>query len=91
MKTLTIIALLLCSIAASAQKLPDTTRLKLTPSQVIAISSKVDSLQMLLSATSNLPSNQIAAFNQRVAVAFAVLWMQVNKQIVKQDTSKRTR
>jgi len=76
-------ALILCSIGLFAQtKLADTTRIKLTPAQVIAISSKVDSMQMLLTNTSTLPANQIAAFNSRVQLAFIVLWKQVQQQVV---------
>lgn len=91
MKSLyTTLALALIVSAGYAQsKLADTSRIKLTAPQIIAISAKVDSMQMLLSNTSTLPGYQIAAFNARVQACFMALWLQVQAQAKKDEKPKK--
>lgn len=81
---ITIAFALIVSAGFSQQKLADTTHIKLTPAQVIAISAKVDSMQMLLSNTSTLPGYQISAFNARVQACFMALWLQIQAQVKKE-------
>ena len=83
MKYLTTIALIfIVSVSYGQTHLADTTKIKLSAKDVIAISAKVDSLEMLLTNTSHLPSDAISAFNARVNLAFAILWKQVQAQLV---------
>lgn len=82
MKKLILPALLALSLSASAQKLPDTVKFKLTAPQILAISAKLDSIQLLLTNTSTAPSAQVSAFEARVNAVFSPMWLQVQKQIV---------
>lgn len=79
-------------MAVSAQKhLPPTVTIKLSDKQIIAISAKIDSLTMLLNATSTLPSNQVSQFNQRVNIAFAPMWIEVQKGLVADSVKKENK
>lgn len=91
MKYLLILALTLVASASFAQQkhLPDTSRVKLTPTQIIAISTRIDSLQSALTNTSTLPGVTISGLNQRLQIALSVMYRQINEQLVLSDTTKK--
>lgn len=90
MKRIITTLLTIASLSGFSQTkhLPPTVTITLSDKQIIAISAKIDSLTMLLNATSTLPSNQVNQFNQRVNIAFQPMWVEVQKGMIADSVKK---
>lgn len=76
------------SAHAQQKKLAKETTFKLTDSQIIAISAKIDSLKTLLMSTSSAPANELTKFLNRVDNSLIPFWKPVIDQMVVDSVKK---
>lgn len=87
-KSILTTALTLCSIVVLAQQhLPAKVTITLTDKEVMVISNKIDSVNMLLQ-NSDYPVRVVNPFVNRLQVSFAPFWSQVRKQLVADSVKK---